>query len=91
LPIGKSFSTNVHGCDVSSDDSPCGRTLYMWTNSLQVDVPCRAISEVKDFVKTYARPEASMAKGYAMSEILGYCTEYMQRFGGTPYRMTCVG
>jgi hypothetical protein len=43
----------------------------------------RYLKTLKDYVRTYARPEASMAEGYAMSETLGYCTEYMQRFGGT--------
>ena len=28
-----------------------------------------------------------MAEGYAMSETLGYCTEYMQRFQGTRRRV----
>jgi hypothetical protein len=28
-----------------------------------------------------------MAEGYVMSETLGYCTEYMQRFQGTSRRV----
>jgi hypothetical protein len=42
---------------------------------------------LKDYVRTYARPEASMVEGYVMSETLGYCTEYMQRFQGTSRRV----
>jgi hypothetical protein len=37
----------------------------------------------KDYVRTYARLEASMAEIYVLSETLGYCTEYMQRFQRT--------
>jgi hypothetical protein len=29
-------------------------------------------------VRTYAKLEATIAKGYSMYETLGYCTEYMQ-------------
>jgi hypothetical protein len=43
----------------------------------------RYLKSLKDYVCTYARPEASMAEGYAMSETLDYCTEYMDRFEGT--------
>jgi hypothetical protein len=42
---------------------------------------------LKDYVRTYAQLEASMAEGYVMSETLGYCTEYMQRFPGTLCRV----
>jgi hypothetical protein len=47
----------------------------------------RYLKTLKDYVHTYARPEASMAEGYAMSETLGYCTEYMDRFEGTQRRV----
>lgn len=42
---------------------------------------------LKKYVKTFARLKASMAKGYTMSETLGYRAEYMQRFSSTSYRM----
>lgn len=42
---------------------------------------------LKDYVRTYARPEASMAEGYVMSKTLGYCMEYMERFQGTSRRI----
>jgi hypothetical protein len=47
----------------------------------------RYLKTLKDYVRTYARPEASIAEGYAMSETLGYCTEYMDRFEGTRRRV----
>jgi hypothetical protein len=47
----------------------------------------RYMKTLKDYVRTYARPEASIAEGYAMSETLGYYTEYMQRFPRTCRRV----
>lgn len=41
--------------------------------------PCeRYMGKLKSFVRNKARPEASMAKGYAAEEALGFCTEYLQ-------------
>ena len=41
--------------------------------------PCeRYLGKLKSFVRNKARPEASMAKGYAAEEALGFCTEYLQ-------------
>ena len=34
-----------------------------------------------------SKPEASIAERYAISETLGYCTEYMQQFQGTHHRV----
>jgi hypothetical protein len=42
---------------------------------------------LKDFIRTHARPEGSMAEGYAMEETLGYCTEYLTRFEPTSKRV----
>ena len=47
----------------------------------------RYMKTLKDYVRIYARPEASMAIGYIMSETLGFCTEYMQSFKGTTRRV----
>jgi hypothetical protein len=47
----------------------------------------RYLKTLKDYVRTYARPEASMAEGYTISEMLGYYTEYMQRFEGIRRRV----
>ena len=41
--------------------------------------PCeRYNGKLKSFVRNKAKPEASMAKGYAAEETLGFCTEYLQ-------------
>lgn len=40
--------------------------------------PCeRYLGTLKSFVRNKAAPEASMAKGYAAEEALGFCTEYL--------------
>jgi hypothetical protein len=60
----------------------CGPVHYRWMYPIE-----RYLKTLKDYVRTYARSEASMAEGYAMSETLGYSTEYMQRFEGTSRRV----
>jgi hypothetical protein len=47
----------------------------------------RYMKMLKDYVRTYARPEASIVEGCVMSETLGYYTEYMQRFEGSNRRV----
>jgi hypothetical protein len=47
----------------------------------------RYMKTLKDYVRTYACPEASMAEGYAMTETLDYSTEYLQRFTATRKRI----
>jgi hypothetical protein len=56
----------------------CGPIHYRWMYPIE-----HYLKTLKDYVRTYARPEESIAEGYAMSETLGYCTEYMERFEGT--------
>jgi hypothetical protein len=60
----------------------CGPVHCRWMYPIE-----RYLKTLKEYVRTYARLEASMAEGYAMSETLGYCTEYMQRFHGTRRRV----
>jgi hypothetical protein len=60
----------------------CGPVHCRWMYPVE-----RYMKTLKDYVRTYAKPEASMAEGYVMSETLGYCTEYMQRFTGTTRRV----
>ena len=42
---------------------------------------------LKDYVRTYAHPEDSIAEGYRMDETLGFCTEYMRKYKGTVHRV----
>jgi hypothetical protein len=60
----------------------CGPMHCRWMYPVE-----RYLKTLKDYIRTYARLEASMVEGYAMSETLGYCTEYMQRFGCTRRRV----
>jgi hypothetical protein len=60
----------------------CGPVHSRWMYLVE-----RYLKTLKDYVRTYARPKASMAEEYAMSETLGYCTEYMQHFEGTRHRI----
>ena len=41
----------------------------------------RYLKTLKGYIRTYARPEANMVEEYTMSKMLGYCIEYIQRFG----------
>jgi hypothetical protein len=53
----------------------CGPVHCRWMYLIE-----RYMKTLKDYVRTYARPKASMAEGYAMTKTLGYSTEYLQRF-----------
>jgi hypothetical protein len=56
----------------------CGPVHCRWMYPIE-----RYMKTLKDYVRTYTRPEASMVEGYAMTETLGYSTEYLQRFTAT--------
>jgi hypothetical protein len=56
----------------------CGPLHCRWMYLVE-----RYMKTLKDYVRMYAKPEASMDEGYVMSKTLGYCTEYMERFRGT--------
>jgi hypothetical protein len=47
----------------------------------------RCMKTLKDYVRTYARPEAGMAERYAITETLEYSIEYLQRFTATRKRV----
>jgi hypothetical protein len=48
----------------------CGPMHCRWMYPIE-----RYMKTLKDYVRTYALPEASMAEGYTMTETLGYSTE----------------
>jgi hypothetical protein len=60
----------------------CGPVQCRWMYPME-----RFMKTLKDYVRTRARPEGSMAEGYAMDDTLGFCTEYMTRFSGTIRRV----
>ena len=60
----------------------CGPVHCRWMYPIE-----RYMKTLKDYVRTFAKPEASMAEGYIIIETLGYSIEYMQRFSGTRRRV----
>ena len=42
---------------------------------------------LKDYVRTHAHLEGSIAEGYRMEDTLGFCTEYMKQYWGTSQRV----
>jgi hypothetical protein len=60
----------------------CGPVHTRWMYPME-----RYMKNLKDYVRTKARPEGSMAEGYVMDDTLGFCTEYMSRFTPTRCRV----
>lgn len=42
---------------------------------------------LKDYVRFRGNPEGCMAEAYYMEETLGFCSEYMERYGATSRRV----
>ena len=53
----------------------CGPVHVCWMYSMK-----RYLKTLKGYVQNRAGPEASMAEGYAIEEVFGFCTEYMQTY-----------
>jgi hypothetical protein len=47
----------------------------------------RYLKTLNGYVQNKARPKGSMAKGYALEEVLGFCIEYIQDFIATRRRV----
>jgi hypothetical protein len=47
----------------------------------------RYLKTLKGYVQNKARPEGNMAKGYALKEVLGFCTKHIQDFTTTRQRV----
>jgi len=60
----------------------CGPVHCRWMYPIE-----RYMKTLKDYVRTYAHPEGSMAEGYRMDDTLGFCTEYMKEYRGTTHRV----
>ena len=60
----------------------CGPVHVRWMYPME-----RYLKTLKGYVRNRARPEASMAEGYAIDEALGFCTEYMQSYTVTSRRV----
>jgi hypothetical protein len=60
----------------------CGPVQCRWMYPME-----QYMKILKDYIRTKARPEGSMAEGFAMDDTLGFCTEYMTRFTPTSRRV----
>lgn len=60
----------------------CGPVHCRWMYPIE-----RYMKTLKDYVRTLAHPEGSIAEGYRMEETLGFCTEYMRQYKGTSHRV----
>ena len=60
----------------------CGPVHCRWMYPIE-----RYMKTLKDYVRTYAHPEGSIAEGYRLEDTLGFCTEYMQRHRSTTHRV----
>jgi hypothetical protein len=53
----------------------CGPVYTRWMYPFK-----RYMKSLKEYMRTKAQLEGSMAEGYVMDNTLGFCTEYMSRF-----------
>lgn len=60
----------------------CGPVHCRWMYPIE-----RYLKTLKEYVRTFAHPEGSIAEGYRMEETLRFCTEYMRQYGGTVERV----
>jgi hypothetical protein len=60
----------------------CGPVHCRWMYPIE-----RYMKTLKDYVRTFAHPEGSIAEGYQMDDTLGFCTEYMHQYRGTTDRV----
>ena len=60
----------------------CGPVHCRWMYPIE-----RYMKTLKDYVRTLAHPEGSIAEGYQNEDALGFCTEYMQEYRGTAQRV----
>jgi hypothetical protein len=60
----------------------CGPVTTRWMYPVE-----RYMKTLKNYVRNTARPEASMAEGYAQEECIGFVTEYLQRFDVVEWRV----
>lgn len=60
----------------------CGPVHCRWMYPIE-----RYMKTLKDYVRTLAHPEGSIAEGYRMEDTLGFCTEYMKEYKATTHRV----
>jgi len=60
----------------------CGPVHCRWMYPIE-----RYMKTLKDYVRTFAHPEGSIAEGYRLEDTLDFCTEYMKQYKGTTQRV----
>lgn len=60
----------------------CGPVHTRWMYPME-----RYMKTLKDYVRFRGNPEGCMAEAYYMEETLGFCSEYMERYGATSRRV----
>ena len=60
----------------------CGPVHCRWMYPIE-----RYMKTLKDYVKTLAHPEGSIAEGYRLEDTLGFCTQYMKKYSATTRRV----
>ncbi len=60
----------------------CGLVHTYWMYPIE-----RYLKILKGYVQNKVRPEGNMAKGYALEEVLGFCTKHIQDFTTTRLRV----
>jgi hypothetical protein len=60
----------------------CGPVQCRWMYPME-----QYMKTLKDYVRAYGKPEGCMAEAYSMEETLGFCSEYMERYGATSRRV----
>ena len=60
----------------------CGLVHTRWMYPIEC-----YMKTLKDYVRTFAHPEGSIAEGYRLDETLDFCTEYMRQYTRTMHRV----
>jgi hypothetical protein len=81
FPLGF-FNVMMHLIHLVEKLFICGPVHTSWMYLME-----RYMKSLKDYVRTKARPEGSMAEGYVMDDTLGFYIEYMSRFIPTSRRI----
>ena len=88
MRVGEGVSTNISERHDASPNTPCWATFICGPVHCRWMYPIeRYMKTLKDYVRTLAYPEGSIAEGYRMEDTLGFCTEYMKQYKVTTHRV----
>lgn len=60
----------------------CGLDHCKWMYPIE-----RYMKTLKDYIRTLAHPEGSIAEGYHMEDMLGFCKKYMKQYKTTTHHV----